>query len=186
MPGTEPITLLPFNLDSPNFEKIIALYDAIWGPNGERPSSRPTQLRRHAISPGFKGVVAVAADGSVAVAADGSVAGYAYGMTDLPGQWWHEHIAPLLRPEKTARYLSGSFAVTELAVRPDMRRHGLGARLLNELLAHLPHVQATLSTEYDNAPARALYERLGWGYLIDRMRFAPDGPDYVIMHRPLP
>lgn len=48
------------------------------------------------------------------------------------------------------------------------------------------HPAATLSTEVTNAPARALYEGLGFGYLIERMRFTANGAEYVVMRRPLP
>ncbi|HEU5439784.1 MAG TPA: GNAT family N-acetyltransferase [Ktedonobacterales bacterium] len=106
--------------------------------------------------------------------------------TDLRGTWWHEHFASVLGLEATARYLTGSFAGTELADAPERRPHGLATRLMRELLAGLPHARATLFTERHNAAARALYERLGFTYLVESMVFTPGDVPYVIMGRPLP
>lgn len=167
------VNLLPFDLDSSLLRGVLGVYKAVWGGDGKEYA-----LYRHATYPGFKGVAAVTEDGAVV--------GAIYGYTDGPGQWWHEHIAAVLGPGGTARWLTGTFAVTELAVRPAYRRLGLGRRLLREALRGLPNRAATLSTQVDNLPARQLYESEGWGYLIDSMRFGADPTEYVIMWRELP
>jgi|SRR5579871_673969 ribosomal protein S18 acetylase RimI-like enzyme len=174
MPASDDIQLHIFSdAHSPYFAGAVLLYDRIWGEGrGHEP------MMRHATYPGFKGIVALTPDARVA--------GFIYGTTNLPGQWWYEQVAPVLGPEDTARYLNGTFYVTELGVDPAFRRHGLGARLLSAVLADLPHSGATLSTQCDNLPARSLYEREGWRYLIEAMRFSADGPEFVIMYRPLP
>ena len=168
-----PAHLVPFDRHSPHLDAISALCERVWGGAGAT-----AQVARHATYPGFKGIVALTPGGEVA--------GYVYGATALAGQWWTEQIAPLLGAERTARVLIGSFAVTELAVAPEHRRHGLARQLMQVVLADLPQPQATLSTECDNTAARALYEQLGFTYLIERMSFTAAGVPYVVMHRWLP
>jgi ribosomal protein S18 acetylase RimI-like enzyme len=179
MPGSaENVKLLPYDPASPHFQAVVNLYNTVWGHEGEEAVQSQIQLRRHATYPGYKGLAALLADWTMV--------GFAYGTTDLPGQWWHERIAPILGPHDTAKYLTRSFAVTELAVAPAARRLGLGRRLLDALLSSLEHTHATLSTQCDNLPARGLYESSGWRVLIERMRFSDGGTEYVIFHRDLP
>jgi ribosomal protein S18 acetylase RimI-like enzyme len=173
MAETEAITLRPFDEESPLLDGVVAVYKRVWGGD-----SKEYALYRHATYPGFKGVAAVARDGAVL--------GAVYGYTDAPGQWWHEHIAAVLGSAETARRLTGSFAVTELAVLPEWRRNGFGRLLLREVLRDLPNNGATLSTQIENRLARALYESEGWRYLIPRMTFGADPTEYVIMRRELP
>lgn len=173
-----PITIQPLaDLAGPALDDVIALYNAVWGKSGAGAAAADAQIRRHPRYPGFKAVVARAPDGRAV--------GFAYGYTDTPGQWWHERVAEHLGVERTARDLTGSFCVTELAVAPSQRRRGLGRRLFATLLAGLPHTAATLSTQRDNLPARALYEAAGWEYLIERMRFTPGDREWVVMRRRL-
>lgn len=178
MPTVDDFAIVPWTPDSPHFPAVLALFDRVWPERGDEGSGISAQTRRHATYPDFKGIAALTPAGELV--------GLAYGTADLPGMWWHEHIAPVLGPEATARHLTGSFAVTELAVAPEWRRRGLATRLMRELLAGLPHARATLSTERHNAAARALYERLGFAYLVESMVFTPDDAPYVIMGRPLP
>ena len=65
------------------------------------------------------------------------------------------------------------YEVVELHVRPESQRHGLGARLLGTLLHGLPHRQALLSTQVDNAKARPFYEKHGWHVVVDHLSFGP-------------
>jgi ribosomal protein S18 acetylase RimI-like enzyme len=65
------------------------------------------------------------------------------------------------------------FEVVELHVRPEGQREGVGTALLDALLDGLPHRQALLSTQVDNAKARPFYEKHGWLVVVDRMSFGP-------------
>jgi ribosomal protein S18 acetylase RimI-like enzyme len=166
-------TLAPFDLGSPLLPGVLEVYQRVWGDRGFQP-----QVRRHATYPAFKGIAALAPSGEIA--------GYVYGTSTLPGQWWPDRIAVVIGYELAERRLYGSFNVTELGVRAEHRRRGLATCLMRAVLANLPHQHVTLSTECANRPARTLYEGLGFGYLIERMRFAEGGDEYAVLDRPLP
>lgn len=166
-------SLVTFDLHSPLLPGVLAAYVRIWGHKGYEP-----QVRLHATYPGFKGIAAVSATGEVA--------GYIYGTTTLPGQWWPDRIAPVIGHERAQQRLYGSFCVTELGIIPLHRRQGLATQLMRAILADLPHTHVTLSTECANLAARSLYERLGFDYLVERMRFTEGGEDYAVLDRPLP
>ena len=166
-------TLAPFDLGSPLLPGVLDVYKRVWGDRGFQP-----QVRRHAAYPGFKGIAALASSGEIA--------GYIYGTSTLPGQWWPDRIAAVIGRELADRRLYGSFNVTELGVRAEHRRRGLGTLLMRAVLADLPYPHVTLSTECANHPARTLYEGLGFGYLVEHMYFAEGGEEYAVLERPLP
>jgi ribosomal protein S18 acetylase RimI-like enzyme len=166
-------TLAAFGLGSPLLPGVLEVYERVWGQRGFQP-----QVRRHATYPGFKGVAVLAPSGDIA--------GYIYGTSTLLGQWWPDRIATVIGRELAERRLYGSFNVTELGVRAEYRRRGLGTYLMRAVLAGLPNQHVTLSTECDNNPARTFYEGLGFDYLVERMRFAESGEEYAVLDRPLP
>jgi len=103
---------------------------------------------------------------------DGRLAGLAYGYLGGPSQWWHDLVAAAMTPEQRERWLApGHFEFVELAVRPDLRRRGIGARLHDALLDSLSSSTAVLSTEVDNEPALALYGRRGWQVVVPEIDF---------------
>ena len=65
------------------------------------------------------------------------------------------------------------YEVVELHVRPESQRDGLGSALLAQLLGGLPHRQALLSTQLDNAKARPFYEKEGWLLVVPELSFGP-------------
>lgn len=100
----------------------------------------------------------------------GDIVGFAFGFTFEAGSWWSGDAQPppaeILNAEK--------FAVIELALRRPWRGHGLGRRLLDELLDDAPGEYATLTAVAD-APARDLYTRWGWRQ-IGTAQHTPDAP----------
>ena len=52
--------------------------------------------------------------------------------------------------------------IATLAVHPDYRRRGVGARLLEECEARLSSARIRLTVRADNLPAQRLYERFGY------------------------
>jgi ribosomal protein S18 acetylase RimI-like enzyme len=114
----------------------------------------------------------------------GHLAGIAYGYLGGPGQWWHDLVAREMTEPQRARWLGrGHFEFVELAVRPDLRRRGLGARLHDELLE--PHAgrPAVLSTQVSNEAARSLYGACGWSVVVPEIDFGT-GELYLVMGRP--
>ena len=63
---------------------------------------------------------------------------------------------------------AGELDVERLAVAPDRHRSGVGRALLGAVLSRAEGRRTVVSTGRDNAPARALYERLGFRATGDR------------------
>ncbi len=100
--------------------------------------------------------------------------GFAYGYTGGRGQWWTDRVGEALGSRLRARWLQPPhYEVVELHVRPEEQRRGLGTGLLAALLEGLPHEQALLSTQVENAKARAFYESQGWQVVVPEMSFGP-------------
>lgn len=133
-------------------------------------------LPRHMIRDGFR-LVAEEDD-------HGRLAGIAYGYLGGPGQWWHDRVAREMTAEQRERWLRpGHFEFVELAVRPDLRRRGLGARLHDELLEPYSAEPAVLSTQVSNSAARSLYGARGWSVVVPELDFGT-GELYLVMGRP--
>jgi len=123
-------------------------------------------LPRHAARDGFRFFAALDDDGRVA--------GFAYGYTGGAGQWWTDRVAAALDEAARREWLEPAhYEVVELHVRPEDQRTGLGTRLLDTLLDGLPHRQALLSTQVDNAKARPFYEKHGWELVVPELSFGP-------------
>lgn len=74
--------------------------------------------------------------------------------------------------------------VLEIGVSPAHRRQGAGVALLEALHTRLRALGARvcwLEVRADNAPAQALYRRLGYDRVGHRPRYYPDGQDATIM-----
>ncbi|MGG6294274.1 N-acetyltransferase family protein [Leptolyngbya sp. AN02str] len=110
--------------------------------------------------------------------------GFACGHSCLPGRWWADMIAQALGPERTKYWLADGFEFVELAVIPSHQRRGIGGRLHDRLLTHLPHRTAVLSTMAGNGPAIALYQQRGWQPLIPEFTY-PHGRVDIIWGRAL-
>lgn len=129
-------------------------------------------LPKHATLPAFRMIVAVQF---------GIPVGFAYGHTNAPGQWWWEQVAPGLSDAQLAEWFAGAFAVVELAVAPEARRQGIARRLLQRLLANVPHHAAVLSTIQAETPAMGLYRRLGWETILPAFRFTVSPVPWAIL-----
>lgn len=129
-------------------------------------------LPRHVTRDGFRFLGAFADDRPV---------GFVYGYRGGSGQWWHDRVARALGTEGTERWLGpGHFEFTELHVRADYRRRGIGGRLHDELLEGIDASTAVLSTQTDNDPAIALYTGRGWRVIVPYLDFGSGRP-FLIM-----
>ncbi len=74
-------------------------------------------------------------------------------------------LGPVCGGYVTAYNIDGEIEIVNIAVRPDFRRSGLGAMLMNGLQDFARHHDAgriVLEVRAGNAPARALYARTGF------------------------
>jgi ribosomal protein S18 acetylase RimI-like enzyme len=134
-------------------------------------------LPRHAERDGFRFLGAFA--GRLLV-------GFVYGYRGETGQWWHDRVASELGPEGTKRWLRpGHLEFTELHVRREYRRRGIGGALHDELLEGVDAPTSVLSTQTDNEPAIALYTGRGWQVIVPHLDFG-SGRAFLIMGKDLP
>lgn len=134
-------------------------------------------LPRHVTREGFRFLGAFA---------DRRLAGFVYGYRGGPGQWWHDRVAAALGPDGVERWLPPEhFEFTELHVRSEFRRRGIGGSLHDRLLDGVDAPTAVLSTQTDNEPAIALYLGRGWQVIVPYLDFGSGRP-FLIMGRDLP
>lgn len=139
--------------------------------------SRQAIVLRHLGRPGFTAVAALEAERLV---------GFGYAYPGRRGQWWHDIVSTALGPEAAAQWLSSSFEIVELHVRPEAQGSGLGRQLLTALLAGAPGGTAVLSTGDRDSRARRLYRSMGFVDLLTAFRFPGREEPYCVMGRPLP
>ena len=116
-----------------------------------------------------------------------------------PRPWSAAEFAALLRDPanfliaRDAGFILGRTVLDEaelltLAVAPEMRRHGIGATLLNlfETMAQeRGAITAFLEVASDNAPARALYGGAAWQDAGRRRNYYGAGIDAIVMRKDL-
>ena len=104
-------------------------------------------------SSGFEGVTAQV---------QGALVGFIYGLPlSLHSGWW-TGLDPTRPDGFTTETGSRTFAVIDLAVLPAHRGHGLGRRLMDELLGGRSEERATLATSPHELELQHMYERWGW------------------------
>ena len=116
---------------------------------------------------------------------DDELVGFVYGYLGAAGQWWHDRVAAALGAEGSDRWLApGHFEFTELHVRAEFRRRGIGGKLHDTVLDGLDAPTAVLSTQTDNEPALALYRARGWRVIVPFLDFGSGRP-FLIMGKEL-
>lgn len=168
----------------PAIARFVAVYMAAMNPPERLAAGREPIFERHAANPGFRAFAAYRA---------GDLAGFAYGFHGVPGQWWHDMVAGALALAPAspgmpapAAWLTDSFEVAELHVRPDCQGSGIGRSLLLRLLSGRPERSALLSTADTESRARRLYRGLGFTDLLTGFRFSGMEPPYAVMGAELP
>jgi ribosomal protein S18 acetylase RimI-like enzyme len=138
----------------------------------------PQVLEKHAVRPDF--TLVTARTGRPAV-----VVGFGYGYRGAPGQYWYDHVAPLLGPEPARVWLSDSFEIPLLVVDAGIQRKGVGQRLVERLLAGRPESTAVLTALAEDARAQRFYRAMEFELLHDDVRFGPTSPRYTMFGRRL-
>ncbi|MBV9291162.1 MAG: GNAT family N-acetyltransferase [Frankiales bacterium] len=118
---------------------------------------------------------------TVATAESGELIGFGYGYRGRAGEWWHDVVAKALGREAARRWLSDAFEIAELHVTPAAQGHGLGRRLLAELLVNGAGRTVVLSTHDRESAARALYRSVGFDDLLRGFVFPGSTEVYAVM-----
>ena len=166
----QPFVLEPFDASSATFEEVIGIYLEVFG--GEQEEIRAFITRYATALPDWRGYVALVGE---------TVAGMGFGTRSLRGQWWHDKLAAQVGVKHPA--LQDVWVLVDLAVRTAYQNRGIGAAIMNALLASQPCPRALLSTEVANTGARRLYTRNGWRLIHPGFAFIPGQQPYVVMAR---
>jgi GNAT superfamily N-acetyltransferase len=107
----------------------------------------------------------------------GRAVGQAFGYPLPVGSvWWDGLVTPV--PEGfTVEDGTRTFALNELMVSPDHRRHGVARTLVDALLRSRTERRATLLVDAGNTAAKTAYEHWGW-HLVGKVQPFPDAPVY--------
>lgn len=111
------------------------------------------RISRQMSSAGFETVIAEGVD---------QIVGFVYGLPLTADTGWWNGLTPDPDPGWTTETGTRTFAVIDLAVLPGHRGHGLGRRLMDELLRGRPEERATLATDPAETDNQAMYVRWGW------------------------
>jgi ribosomal protein S18 acetylase RimI-like enzyme len=174
----QPIAIAPFAL-AEELTTVLAVMEAAYGLDDSGTRQRERILLRHA---GRDGLITRAAR-----TPDGELVGFCYGFSSDPESWWDQQIRRHLIAAGNAGWLDhAAFELTELHVRPDHQRRGLGRRLITTVLGEAQQARALLSVRAGERPARRLYLDLGFADLTAPFAFGPGQPPYTVMGVALP
>ncbi|SDS32912.1 GNAT family N-acetyltransferase [Microlunatus soli] len=137
-------------------DAVAAVWCDAFDPIDDLAEWRDTIFDRHRGREAYRLAVAFDIDGPV---------GLAWGYIGQRGQFWPDRV--LDRLGRVAEpWVGGHVEFVELAVSRRARRHGIGGRLHDALLAALPNRHALLGTSSDpDDPAVRLYRSRGWAPL---------------------
>jgi len=162
-------------------DEALAVYAEAMGYSQDLATARRGFLYAHTHRLGFRAVATLSEHDRLL--------GFGYGYTSARGQWWHEQVRAALSVESRTGWLTDTFEVVELHVRPEAQGCGLGERQLIALLEGAPEHNVVLSTpEAPGEDSRAwrLYRRLGFVDLLRRFHFPGDDRPFAVLGRRLP
>ena len=158
-------------------DELLDVYAEAMGVSASAARARRPIVSAHLDRPGLR---------TVAATDDrGRLVGVAYGYLGEPGQWWHDQVSDALPPDLARTWLTGSFEVCELHVRPALQGQGLGRTLLDRLLAGPPSHAAVLTTPDKETRARGFYRAAGWTDLLRGLMFPGDPRAFAVLGKRL-
>ena len=111
--------------------------------------------------------------------------GFVYGYDSQPGQWWHDTISTAMIAAGKSAWQEGAFELAEIAVAPAVQGRGIGSRLIEAFLNHVPERNILLSTDMEKGHrAQDLYHRFGFVDLVPDFLYPGFDDRAVIMGRP--
>lgn len=161
-------------------DEALAVYAEAMGYSLDLAAARRGFLYAHTHRMGFRAVATLSSQDRLL--------GFGYGYTSARGQWWHEQVRAAISAEMCEYWLTDTFEVVELHVRPEAQGHGLGERQLVGLLKGTPERNVVLSTPEapdENSRAWRLYRRMGFVDLLRRFRFPGDDRPFAVLGRRL-
>lgn len=183
------VTLTIRRLNTPEFSvNAPVLVDIYLRAMGYDPTIRETRInvwRRNSMNLGFKAVCALL---------DDRVVGVAYGFRGDQDHWWQHQLRRGLRDQggpthQELEIIGDYFEVAEVHVLPGQQGHGIGRKMMGELLRDNHAKFAVLSTpevEDELNHAFSLYRSLGFSDLLRRFRFDGDQREFAVLHASLP
>lgn len=170
------IRLIAMDTSDTTFESVVALFCESFFHHHY--STRDFEVAKanilkHTKHKGFKGIVALNAEGEVI--------GFAYGYPSQQGQFYRQQLERVLTKEKRIEWMSDAFEFVSLAVRADYRRQGVATLLHQELLDGLPNKKVMLTAGESNIPAKHFYEKMGWTVIEESVVIIPGIEQQTIM-----
>ncbi|MGH7866074.1 MAG: hypothetical protein ACREP9_00245, partial [Candidatus Dormibacteraceae bacterium] len=108
---------------------------------------------------------------TLAVVTDqGQLHGAAYGHIIFPGLNWWDNLDEPLPPEQIAEWSQHTFILRQIAVASVRRRHGIGRRLIQDLLKGRPEERATVAIPRRASETRSFFVSLGWRHVGQKTR----------------
>lgn len=110
-----------------------------------------------------------------------AIRGFAYGYASTPTDLFNRELAKITQPDLISTWLSNSFRVVEMAIKPEIQGQGIGGALHNQLLQGLPYKKAILATMAAETNAYQMYRKRGWQILRDEIVFPGVPRPYRVM-----
>jgi len=116
--------------------------------------------------------------------------GFAYGYRGSPDQWWSDQVRRGIlatgRESMVSTWLADYFELTEIHIQPQQQGHGLGEKLLRQLVEGVTQENVLLSTPEGTSKAWKLYRRLGFVDVLRNYFFTGDMRPFAVLGRKLP
>ena len=163
--------------------KVAAhIYGAAMQRSAEMVVQRCEIMHSHLTRRGFLAVIVPAEDDNEAGA---EPVAFGYGYLGRRGEWWHDIVVDALGPELSERWMAEAFELAELHVLPEHQGHGLGRRILDEVIRNARGRTMVLSTHDLESPARRLYRSVGFVDLLGGFVFPGSREVYAVMGKDL-